>query len=119
MHAVAQSSARHAVIRQAPGVYFIDLDVSEFTRDELTVETIGQRVTVRGTQSAAPEDVGTCPLARQLEESFRLPDDADAEGIEAVYKHGALEFRARRRQLGRHSVPIDRDRLVSAVPNGS
>ena len=98
----------HANVRADPGEYVIQLDVSDFTENELSVEALGPRLTVRGEQLQRSADGGE-PfwLHERLEESFRLPDDADADRLEAVYKHGTLEIHARRTKLEPRSVPIE------------
>jgi HSP20 family molecular chaperone IbpA len=109
----------HASVREEPAEYLIKLDVSGFVEDELTVETAGSRITVRCDQLETEEDDGKAfRLHERLEESFRLPDDADAEHARAVYKHGTLEIHARRRQPMRRLVPIERDHLVDPTPKG-
>jgi HSP20 family molecular chaperone IbpA len=106
-------------VGEEPGEYLIQLDISKFAQDELTVEAIGQRVTVRGDQLAREEDDGEpFRLYQRLEESFRLPDDADADRITALYKHRTLEIHARRRPLKPHLVPIEREYLVNPTPKG-
>lgn len=98
----------HARVREEPAVYVIELDVSEFTEDELSVEALGPQVTVRGDQRERPQDaVEPFRLHERLEETFRLPDDADAGQITAVHRHGTLEVRAPRRPLSPRAVPIE------------
>lgn len=88
--------------------YVIELDVSDFLESELEVELAGARVTVRGDQSPDPGDDGIpFRLQERLEESFRLPDDVDADGIRVWYGHGTLEIRAPRTRLEPRTVPIE------------
>jgi HSP20 family molecular chaperone IbpA len=83
----------HANVREDPCEYLIELDVSDFTESELTVEALGPRLTVRGDQQATAEDDSRpFRLRERLEESFRLPDDADADQIKVFYKHGTLQI---------------------------
>lgn len=121
MHAVGgrRSSRPHATVHEEPAEYLIELDVSDFALDELLVEATGWRITVRGDQLETDEDDGKAfRLHERLEESFRLPDDADPDRIRAVYKHGTLEIHARRRKLTRRLVSIERDYLVDPTPKG-
>ena len=97
----------HANVREDACGYVIQLDVSDFLESELTVEVVGQRVTVRGAQEEEPgDDTAAFRLHERLEESFRLPDDADADLIYVFYEHGALAIHVPRRRLEPRSVPI-------------
>jgi HSP20 family molecular chaperone IbpA len=96
------------------GEYVIELDVADFTPDELTVETIGRRLTVRGEHVATEEDDGTTfRLEERLDESFRLPDDVDVPGITVRFDHGTLRIRARRLRLEPQPRPIERPSLYN------
>jgi HSP20 family molecular chaperone IbpA len=98
----------HAHVQETEVAYLIDLDVSDFAKAELSVETLGPHVVVRGDQLAAPRDEGKpfC-IHERLEESFRLPDDADPDAIAVFYNHGVLEIRVPRRRLEPHRLPIE------------
>lgn len=99
----------HAKVREDACEYLIQLDVSDFTESELSVEAFGPRLTVRGDQLEIAEDDGKAfRLHERLEESFRLPDDADADQIKVFYKHGTLEIHAPRTSLEPRRVPIER-----------
>jgi HSP20 family molecular chaperone IbpA len=119
---VASASAGHLspstglLVHDEPSEYIIELDVSGFEQDELTLESFGRELTVLGEH---PSD-GGAPLhaRRRLEDSFRIPDDADAERIGAVYRHGALEIHVRREPVWRRTVPIERDHLSNPTPKG-
>lgn len=109
----------HASVREDPSEYLIQLDVSDFTENELTVERVGPRLTVRGDQQETAEDKGEAfRLHERLEESFRLPDDADADRTKAVYTHGTLEIHVRRKPLTLRVVPIERQYLVNPIAKG-
>ena len=96
----------HAQVREEAGEYVIELDVSDFTVSGLTVEALGPMVTVRGDQLEANEGFAF-HLHERLEESFRLPDDADADHVKVFYKHGTLEIHAPRRRLEARRLPIE------------
>jgi len=97
----------HANVREAGREYVIELDVSRFLEAELVIDTIGSRVTVRGDHAEQQNDDAVAFLLHErLEESFRLPDDADPELIEAFYAHGGLELHVPRRDLVPRRVPI-------------
>jgi HSP20 family molecular chaperone IbpA len=98
----------HANVREEAGEYLIELDVADFTESELTVEALGPRLTVRGDQLETVEDDGKAfRLHERLEETFRLPDDADANQTKVFYKHGTLEIHAPRTQLEPRQLPIE------------
>ena len=98
------SLPQHARVREDGGKYVVELDVSDFTPHELTVEVLGRVVTIRGEQTETAEDEGRAfRLHERLTESFRLPDDADADRLTARYRHGVLELYAHRREL----VPVE------------
>jgi HSP20 family molecular chaperone IbpA len=98
----------HAKVREDGREYVIELNVSDFTEAELTVEVLGPLITVRGDQLETKEDEGLAfRLHERLEESFRLPVDAHADRITALYRHGALEIRAPRSRLEPRVVQIE------------
>ncbi len=101
----------HAHVREEPGEYLIQLDVSDFTENELTIEALGPQLTVRGDQQETTEDHGEAfRLHERLEESFRLPDDVDTDGIKVFFKHGTLAIHAPRTRLEPRRLPIERPR---------
>lgn len=87
----------HAQVHANADEYVVELDVADFTERELAVEVTGLLVTVRGDQLGTEEDDALAfHLHERLEESFRLPDDADADGLRAHYRHGTLQLHAPR-----------------------
>lgn len=99
----------HAHVREEAGAYVITLDVADFTESELSVEALGPQVTVRGDQLETAEDSGNVfRLHEQLEERFRLPDDAAVDQVKVVCRHGILEIRAPRQRLDPRTLPIGR-----------
>lgn len=101
----------HARVRETETQYLVELDVADFTQAELSVEAFGPELTVRGSQLELPGDEGKpFRIRERLEESFRLPDDADLDGIHIFYKHGVLEIRVARLALAPHRLPIERRR---------
>jgi HSP20 family molecular chaperone IbpA len=97
-----------AHVREAPGAYLIELDVSDFTERELSVEALGKRLTVRGDQQETAENQGKAfRLHDRLEESFRLPDDASLDGTRVFYRHGTLEIHAPRLRLEPRRLRIE------------
>ena len=113
--AADRSPSTELAIRAEPSEYVIVLDVSGFELHELRLEVLGREILVLGEH---PSDDSPLHAHRRLEESFRIPDDADAERIGAVYKQDALEIHVRRVQDRRRTVPIERDHLSSSTPKG-
>jgi HSP20 family molecular chaperone IbpA len=100
---------QHARVHEQEFEYTIELDVADFTEDELTVEALGPVLTVRGEQAKTTDDEGKPFRIREsLEESFRLPDDSDLEQIGITYKHGVLDIRVGRTPLVPRTLRIER-----------
>jgi HSP20 family molecular chaperone IbpA len=98
----------HANVREDSGEYLIELDVADFTESELAIEMLGRRLTVRGDQIETGEDDGKpFRLHERLEESFRLPDDADVDEVKVFFKHGTLEIHAPRTPVAPRQLPIE------------
>jgi HSP20 family molecular chaperone IbpA len=98
----------HANVREDNGEYLIELDLAGFSKSELTVEALGRRLTVRGDQLETAEDDGEpFRLHEHLEESFRLPDDAEPDQTTVFHKHGTLEIHVPRRRLESRRLPIE------------
>jgi HSP20 family molecular chaperone IbpA len=99
-----------ASVRREPDEYIIDLDVSDFAEDELSIEAVGLLITVRGDQHELPGDDGKpFRLHECLEESFRLPDDVDTARVAVHHKHRTLEIHAPRLNLEPRRIPISRE----------
>ena len=98
----------HANVRTHDDEYVIELDVADFTETEISVEALGPRLTIRGDQLETGEGEGApFRLHERLEETFRLPDDADPDRITVLYTHGTLEIHAPRVPLLPRAVPIE------------
>jgi HSP20 family molecular chaperone IbpA len=99
----------HAHVTETPEEYVIELDVSDFTQPELTAELVGSELKVRGDQLEDETDQGLAfRLHERLEESFRLPADADVDALKVFYAHGSLEIHAPKKRLVPRAVPIER-----------
>jgi len=99
----------HAHVTETPEKYAIELDVSDFTQPELTAELIGWELWVRGDQLEDEADNGVAfRLHERLEESFRLPADADVDALKVFYAHGSLEIHAPKKRLVPRAVRIER-----------
>jgi HSP20 family molecular chaperone IbpA len=119
MHAVGYHQLPpHARVRETDRQYIIELDVADFTQAELAVDAFGPVITVRGDQKENPGDEGrTFRIHERLEESFRLPDDADLDSIHLFYKHGVLEIRVIRIPLVSRRLRIERRRSGLSNPD--
>jgi HSP20 family molecular chaperone IbpA len=84
--------------------YVVRLRVTGFTEEELEVETVDRRVTVRGDQTQS--ELGAMPfqIRERFEEQFELPPDADTGRLTASYARNGLELRAPRTN-GRQQEP--------------
>ena len=102
----------HAQVREEAGEYVIELEVSGFTVAGLTVEALGPMITVLGDQLEANEGFAF-HLHERLDESFRLPDDADPDHVKVFYKHGTLEIHAPRKRLEPRRLPIEHPSFVA------
>lgn len=110
----------HARVREEEGRYVVELDVSDFTDGELEVEAIGPIVTVHGEQIELDQDEGLAfHLRERFEESFRLPDDVDPDGLTAHYRHGLLEIHAPRRRLARREIRIEPGSSYAVNPDAA
>jgi HSP20 family molecular chaperone IbpA len=108
----------HANVHDDGREYVVELDVSDFLPSELVVEVVGPRVTVHGDQlQSQDDDQVVFRLHERLEESFRLPDDADPEPMRAFYAHGTLELHVPRRGLEPRRVPIEHRSPFVGNPN--
>lgn len=98
----------HARVRATDSEYIVELDVADFTVDELTIEALGPVVAVRGEQVETEADAGLpFRIQERLEESFRLPDDVALETLAATYHHGVLEIRVDHAPLVLREVAIE------------
>jgi HSP20 family molecular chaperone IbpA len=108
----------HASVQETDSAYVVELDVEDFRVDELAVELLGPRLTVRGEQRALEDGSAFC-LREQLEETFRLPDDVDLDALRASHAHGRLEIRAPKKPLLARAVPIETSRVMTANPDAT
>jgi HSP20 family molecular chaperone IbpA len=99
--------SEHARVRRDPDEYVIELDVSDFSVHELSIEALGPCITVRGDQRELPGDDGKAfRIHERLEESFRVPDDTDPDLITVFHKHHTLEIHVPRTKLEPRRLPI-------------
>ena len=101
----------HARVRETEQCYIVELDVADFTAGELSILALGPVITVRGEQCATEADEGLpFRIRERLEETFRLPDDADLTNIEVFFKHGVLVLAVTRIPLEPRLLQITRRR---------
>ena len=108
----------HASVQETECAYVIEFDVADFGVDELTVELLGPRLTVRGEQRA-PDDDGAFCLRERLEETFRLPDDVDLAALRVSHAYGRLEIRVPKKPLVSRVVPIETSRVMTGNPDAT
>jgi len=99
----------HANIEEDETEYVVHLDVADFTERELVVDLVGRTVVVQGDQletDTRPDE--TFRLHERLVESFRLPDDAESDGIVVRFRHGTLELRIPRVKTEPRRLRIER-----------
>ena len=108
----------HASVHETDVAYVIELDVADFDVDELAVELVGPWLTVRG-EGGAPEGGESFALRERLEETFRLPDDADLEGLRVRHAYRCLEIRVPKKPLVARMVPIETSRLMTGNPDAT
>ena len=103
----------HAQVHEESTKYVIELDVSDFAEDELTVVAEGPRLTVRGDQLKSPGDSDEpFRLHESLEESFQLPEDADAGHVKVFWREGTLQFQVPRIRHESRRLPIERPHFL-------
>ena len=108
----------HARVRTTDAQYVVELDVADFTADELTIEALGPVVFVRGEQLETEADAGQpFRIRERLEETFRLPDDVDVATLAATYRHGVLELRVDHAPLALRRVVIEPRSWTLLNPN--
>jgi HSP20 family molecular chaperone IbpA len=92
--------------------YLVELDVSDFALDELRVQLDADRVTVIGDQVLGSDEIEPAfRLRERLEETFRLPEDSEPDGVTALFEHGTLELCIPKRpevRLEQRIIPIRR-----------
>lgn len=108
----------HARVQETECAYVIELDVADFRVDELTVELLGPRLTVRGEQRALEEGSAFC-LRERLEEAFRLPDDVDLDALRVFHAYGRLEIRVPKKPLVARAVRIETSRVLTGNPDAT
>ena len=109
----AQRLPSRALVHEEPRQYVVELDVSDFREGELTVAACGRHLSVRGDQRRTAADDGEPFRFHEcLEESFRLPDDAEDDSIKVFHKHGRLEIHVPRVPLEPRHLPIEHARFL-------
>lgn len=102
---------RSATLGATETEYVVTLDVKGYALDDLRVEIENHEVTVLGKA-----------WDRHLDESFRLPRDADVEWLRAFHEPGSLELRVPRLHTGeeqRRPVHIEVRRRVLQNPDAT
>lgn len=94
--------ARPAVdVRETEAAYAISLEVPGIPREAISVEIDGQELTVRGERKVAEDESKSDRRVERFRGSFArrfsLPEDADADSIEATLHDGVLELNVPKR----------------------
>jgi HSP20 family molecular chaperone IbpA len=92
----------HGKVVEKTDEYVVELNVAEFTENEIAVSVDGDVVTVTGNQVRSPDE--WLSLSERLEESFRLPLDANAEALRVQFDEGTLEL-----HIPRHRFAVKPD----------
>ena len=87
-----QSFPPQAEVVETVDHYLVELDVSAFAQEELHVELDGDLVSIVGAQDEVGGEEPAFRLHERLEETFRLPTDADPHGVTALFEHGRLDL---------------------------
>jgi len=108
---LTQSFPPQAEVVEMVDQYLVELDVSDFAQEELQVVLEGDRVSIVGTQGEVEGEEPAFRLHERLEETFRLPGDADPSGVTALFEHGTLDLIVPKRPVFEpvtRAVPIRR-----------
>jgi HSP20 family protein len=84
-----QTFPPHGKVIENRDEYIVELDVPEFTEDELNVSVDGDFVTVVADQERSRE---TLQLSERFEESFRVPEDACTSDMDTQFHEGTFEL---------------------------
>jgi HSP20 family molecular chaperone IbpA len=82
--------------------YVVELDIAEFTQEEIAVSVDDDVVTVTGDQVRSPDE--WLSLSERLEETFRLPPDANAEVLRVEFHEGGVAI-----HVPRHRFAVNPD----------
>jgi HSP20 family protein len=94
-----------AEMAESSNAYYIQLDLPGVTRDQLELETVGDELRLSGRRPRTEYADGAVVQRTErnygrFQRSFRIPADADADGIRAKLEGGVLELRMPRRGDG-------------------
>jgi HSP20 family molecular chaperone IbpA len=87
----------HGKVVEEADEYVVELDVAEFSKDELDVNVDGDVVTITGDQHRL--DRNRLALSERLEECFRLPGDACGDELRTEFGSGTIEIHIPRRRF--------------------
>ncbi|WP_374763181.1 Hsp20/alpha crystallin family protein [Yunchengibacter salinarum] len=91
--------------RRSDNIYELNLELPGVSDDDVDIALDGDLLTVRGEKrdERSTEADGIFFTERsygRFERSFRLPEDADRDGVEARFDKGILTIKVPRRQIG-------------------
>jgi len=85
-----------ADLRRERDAWVLSMALPGISPDKVDVDVVGRTLRVRG-ERIAPEKSKSEPIVSEIsygrfEREFTLPEDIDAQHVEASYRHGMLEF---------------------------
>jgi HSP20 family protein len=83
-----------ADVRREGDTWMVSIAVPGMSPDKLDVEIAGRTIRVRGERSSEEktESVMSESVYGRFERAFTLPEDIDAQRVQATYRHGMLEL---------------------------
>jgi len=90
--------------------FLIHLDVPGFTKDEIKVEILADRLTVRAEKISESEDKKDKTFhlrersLRKIERTFHLGDRAHVEGVQARYENGVLSLEIPKKEATQQKI---------------
>jgi HSP20 family protein len=83
-----------ADVRREDDRWLVSLAVPGVSPDDLTIEVVGRTLRVKGERRV---DSQTVPVLNEIpagsfERELTMPEDIDAKGVEASYRHGVIEL---------------------------
>jgi HSP20 family protein len=86
--------------------FVVELELAGYEERELSIEVSDGTLKITGERTSTTEDASKTfqhrgRLESRFERRFKLPSDADAEHIKAVFEKSVLQVRVPKRQAGR------------------
>ena len=83
-----------ADVKREGDTWMVSIAVPGISPDKIDVDIVGRTLRVRGERSSEEktESVMSEIAYRRFERDFTLPEDIDAQHVQATYRHGMLEL---------------------------